>query len=208
MKEAQIIEEPRFAKWLFDSRQAAWIWLVARLYLGYEWLHAGFEKVTGTEGGFWTWHFAYTGDSWLKSSAGLQGFTAYAVKGGAAQGPHSAVNYGWYASFLNWLGHPGPAAFFSKVIALGEMAIGIALIIGLFVGIAAFFAGTLNFTFGLAGVAGVNPVFFILEVLLVLAWRNAGYIGLDRYVLPALGTPWHKGKVFEHESQPTQGQLA
>ena len=208
MKEAQIIEEPRFAKWLFDSRQAAWIWLVARLYLGYEWLHAGFEKVTGTEGGFWTWHFAYTGDSWLKSSAGLQGFTAYAVKGGAAQGPHSAVNYGWYASFLNWLGHPGPAAFFSKVIALGEMAIGIALIIGLFVGIAAFFAGTLNFTFGLAGVAGVNPVFFVLEVLLVLAWRNAGYIGLDRYVLPALGTPWHKGKVFEHESQPTQGQLA
>ena len=208
MKEAQIIEEPRFAKWLFDSRQAAWIWLVARLYLGYEWLHAGFEKVTGTEGGFWTWHFAYTGDSWLKSSAGLQGFTAYAVKGGAGQGPHSAVNYGWYASFLNWLGHPGPAAFFSKVIALGEMAIGIALIIGLFVGIAAFFAGTLNFTFGLAGVAGVNPVFFVLEVLLVLAWRNAGYIGLDRYVLPALGTPWHKGKVFEHESQPTQGQLA
>ena len=208
MKEAQIIEEPRFAKWLFDSRQAAWIWLVARLYLGYEWLHAGFEKVTGTEGGFWTWHFAYTGDSWLKSSAGLQGFTAYAVKGGAAQGPHSAVNYGWYASFLNWLGHPGPAAFFAKVIALGEMAIGIALIIGLFVGIAAFFAGTLNFTFGLAGVAGVNPVFFVLEVLLVLAWRNAGYIGLDRYVLPALGTPWHKGKVFEHESQPTQGQLA
>ena len=208
MKEAQIIEEPRFAKWLFDSRQAAWIWLVARLYLGYEWLHAGFQKVTGTEGGFWTWHFAYTGDSWLKSSAGLQGFTAYAVKGGAAQGPHSAVNYGWYASFLNWLGHPGPAAFFSKVIALGEMAIGIALIIGLFVGIAAFFAGTLNFTFGLAGVAGVNPVFFVLEVLLVLAWRNAGYIGLDRYVLPALGTPWHKGKVFEHESQPTQGQLA
>ena len=208
MKEAQIIEEPRFAKWLFDSRQAAWIWLVARLYLGYEWLHAGFQKVTGTEGGFWTWHFAYTGDSWLKSSAGLQGFTAYAVKGGAGQGPHSAVNYGWYASFLNWLGHPGPAAFFSKVIALGEMAIGIALIIGLFVGIAAFFAGTLNFTFGLAGVAGVNPVFFVLEVLLVLAWRNAGYIGLDRYVLPALGTPWHKGKVFGHELQPTQGQLA
>lgn len=206
MQQENTIEEPRFAKWLFSSRQAAVIWLVARLYLGYEWLHAGFSKVTGTEGGIWTWHFAFTSDSWLRSSKGLQGFTGYAL-GNAGQGANSSVNYGWYATFLRWLGHPGPAAVFSKVIALGEMAIGIALIVGLFVGIAAFFAGTLNFTFGLAGVAGVNPVFFILEVLLVLAWRNAGYLGLDRYVLPKLGTPWHKGKVFEHETH-TQGQLA
>jgi hypothetical protein len=27
-------------------------------------------------------------------------------------------------------------------------------------------------------------------VLLILAWKNAGYIGLDRYLLPLLGTPW------------------
>jgi thiosulfate dehydrogenase [quinone] large subunit len=38
-------------------------------------------------------------------------------------------------------------------------------------------------------------------VLLVLAWRNAGYYGLDRYVLPALGTPWHRGTAFEHPAQ-------
>jgi thiosulfate dehydrogenase [quinone] large subunit len=204
-KQDTILEEPGFAKWLFASHAAAWIWLVARLYLGYQWLHAGFEKVTGTEGGFWTWHFAYTGDSWLRSSAGLQGFTAYALKGAGV--PHASVNYGWYASFLRWLGEPGPAAVFAKAIALGEVVIGIALIIGLFTGIAAFFAGTLNFSFGLAGVAGVNPVFFVIEVLLVLAWRNAGYIGLDRYVLPALGTPWHKGTVFGNETT-AQGQLA
>jgi thiosulfate dehydrogenase (quinone) large subunit len=207
MKEQEIIEEPGFAQWLFASRNAAWIWLVARLYLGYEWLHAGWEKVTGTEGGFWTWHMGYTADSWLKTSAGLKGFTAYALKG-ADTGPHAAVNYGWYAAFLRWLGEPGPAAFFAKLIAIGEVMIGVALIVGLFVGIAAFFAGTLNFAFGLAGVAGVNPVFFVIEVMLVLAWRNAGYIGLDRYVLPALGTPWHKGKVFQHDTPPTQGQLA
>jgi hypothetical protein len=52
-------------------------------------------------------------------------------------------------------------------------------------------------SFGLAGVAGVNPVFFLFEVLLILAWRNAGYIGLDRWVLPALGTPWSAGPVFQ-----------
>jgi thiosulfate dehydrogenase (quinone) large subunit len=209
MQQEKMIEEPKLAKWLFASRQAAFIWLVARLYLGYEWLHAGFGKVTGTEGGTWTWHFGFTSDSWLRSAKPLQGFLGHAVSS-AGQGANSSLNYGWYASFLNWLAHPVPAAIFSRVIALGEMAIGIALIVGLFVGIAAFFAGTLNFTFGLAGVAGVNPLFFVLEVLLVLAWRNAGYLGLDRYALPAVGTPWHKGKVFHHEPQTSQpqGQLA
>jgi thiosulfate dehydrogenase [quinone] large subunit len=46
-------------------------------------------------------------------------------------------------------------------------------------------------------------VFFMAAVLLVLAWRNAGYYGLDRYILPALGTPWQKGKVFHHAPVPT-----
>jgi thiosulfate dehydrogenase [quinone] large subunit len=95
----------------------------------------------------------------------------------------------------------------SKVIALGEMTIGIALILGLFTGIAAFFGGMLSMSFGLAGVAGVNPAFFLAEVVLVLAWRNAGYIGLDRVVLPALGTPWEPGRLFGRAKEPTR-QLA
>ena len=32
----------------------------------------------------------------------------------------------------------------------------------------------------------------LLGVLLVLAWKNAGYIGLDRFLLPLLGTPWQR----------------
>ena len=206
MQQEQTIEEPKFAQWLFASKQAAWLWLIARLYLGYEWLHAGFGKVTGTEGGTFSWHLGFTTDSWLRSSKGLQGFLGYAVTN-AGKGPNSSLNYGWYASMLRWMAHPGPAAVFSKAIALGEMAIGIAMIVGLFVGIAAFFGATLNFSFGLAGVAGVNPVFLVLQVLLILAWRNAGYIGLDRYVLPAIGTPWHRGTMFKHEPK-VQEQLA
>ncbi|MFB3738777.1 MAG: DoxX family protein [Candidatus Velamenicoccus archaeovorus] len=132
--------------------------------------------------------------SWLSSTAPLEGSTAGALQG-AAQGPHSAVNDGWYAAFLRWVGGDG-AAVMSKVISIGELTIGIALILGLFTGIAAFFAGLLTMSFGSAGVAGVNPVFFLLEVLLILAWRNAGYIGLDRFVLPAVGTPWEPGPVL------------
>ncbi len=193
-KERIRFEEPGFAKFLFASATAAWIWLPFRVYLGYEWAHAGWEKVTGDP-------------SWLKSSEPLAGFVGFAL-GSAGQGEHSAVNYGWYAAFLRWVGGDG-AGVMSKVISLGEMTVGIALILGLFTGIAAFLAGTLSMSFGLAGVAGVNPMFFLLEVLLILAWRNAGYIGLDRWILPALGTPWEPGTLFAPEGRPGKAtQLA
>jgi thiosulfate dehydrogenase [quinone] large subunit len=188
------LEEPGFAKWLFASGAAAWIWLPIRLYLGYEWLHAGWEKVTGDP-------------SWLTSSEPLKGFVGFALTN-AGQGDHSAVNYGWYAAFLRWVGGDG-ASFMSKVISLGEITVGVMLILGLFTGIAAFLAGTLSMSFGLAGVAGVNPMFFLFEILLILAWRNAGYIGLDRWILPALGTPWQPGTVFIHDAKEDKApQLA
>lgn len=145
--------------------------------------------------------------SWLSSTEPLKGFVGFAITG-AGQGEHSAVNYGWYASFLRWVGGDG-AGIMSKLISVGEMAIGIALILGLFTGIAAFFAGTLSMSFGLAGVAGVNPMFFLIEVLLILAWRNAGYVGADRFVLPAVGTPWEPGALFHREQERQKvGQLA
>jgi thiosulfate dehydrogenase [quinone] large subunit len=184
-QEAVSIREPGLARWLFASAPAAWIWLVVRVYLGYEWAHAGYDKI---------FH-----ESWLTSSAGLKGFVGFALTN-AGQGDHSAVNYGWYAAFLRWVGGSG-AGIMSKAVALGELAIGIALILGLFTGLAAFLAGLLSVSFGLAGVAGVNPAFFVMEVFLILAWRNAGYIGLDRYVLPALGTPWEPGRVFEKRTE-------
>jgi thiosulfate dehydrogenase [quinone] large subunit len=197
MREAVAIQEPKLARFAFASTAAAPIWLVARLWLGYQWLHAGWEKVSGTDGG---WHLAMTSGSWLKSSAGLKGFVGFALTN--AKGPHAAVNYGWYASFLKWIGSSG-AGFMSPLIAIGETLIGVALILGLFTGLAAFFAGMLTMSFGLAGVAGVNPMFFLIEALLILAWRNAGYYGLDRFVLPALGTPWHLGRLFGKTPQLT-----
>jgi thiosulfate dehydrogenase (quinone) large subunit len=37
---------------------------------------------------------------------------------------------------------------------------------------------------------------FAIATWLVLAWRNAGWIGLDRWLLPAVGTPWKGGHLF------------
>ena len=90
--------------------------------------------------------------------------------------------------------------WFAKVIAVGEFLVGIGLIVGALVGIAAFFGTLMNFNFQLAGSASTNPVLFGLGVFLVLGWKVAGWIGLDRYLLPALGTPWKRGRLLEHDT--------
>jgi len=184
------IEEPAISKWLFGSCKAAWIWLVVRLWLGYEWLHAGWEKVTSP--------------AWMDNGKALKGFAAGAIA--SSKDPeHPQVAYGWWVSFLHWVS--GNAVWMGKLIAVGEVVIGIALILGLFTGIFAFLGVVLNFSFVFSGSAGVNPLFIILGLLLVLAWRNAGWIGLDRFVLPRLGTPWQRGELFARSPGGRERQL-
>ena len=76
------------------------------------------------------------------------------------------------------------------LIPLGETAVGLGLLFGALTGFAAFFGATMNMSFLLAGSASTNPVMFTLAVGVMLAWKVAGYYGLDRYLLPALGVPW------------------
>jgi thiosulfate dehydrogenase [quinone] large subunit len=51
----------------------------------------------------------------------------------------------------------------------------------------------MNFSYTFAGTAGVNPLFIIISLFLIMAWRVAGWYGLDRFALPRLGTPWQPG---------------
>jgi hypothetical protein len=74
--------------------------------------------------------------------------------------------------------------------------VGVALVLGILTGIAAFFGVLMNANYLLAGTVSSNPVLIILGALIILAWRNAGWIGLDRFLLPALGTPWRPRRVF------------
>ena len=48
----------------------------------------------------------------------------------------------------------------------------------------------MNMSYLLAGSTSVNPVMFALSIGLMLAWKVAGYYGVDRYLLPRLGVPW------------------
>jgi len=77
------------------------------------------------------------------------------------------------------------------LITFGELAIGIGLLVGALVGIAAFCGALMNMSFLLAGSASVNPILFTFAIGLMLAWKVAGYYGVDRYLLPRLGVPWH-----------------
>ena len=62
--------------------------------------------------------------------------------------------------------------------------------LGILTGVAAFFGSLMNMSFLLAGSASSNPVLFTMAIGLMLGWKVAGYYGLDRYLLPFLGTPW------------------
>ena len=76
----------------------------------------------------------------------------------------------------------------------------IALILGAFTGIAAFFGALMNWNFMMAGSASSNPLLFVLALGLVMAWKIAGYIGLDYFLLPLIGTPW--GWVTKSKQRP------
>ena len=90
----------------------------------------------------------------------------------------------------------------SYVVSFGEILVGIGLILGVLTGIAAFFGIFMNLNYLMAGSVSTNPVLLVISIFLVLAWKTAGWWGLDRWLLPALGTPWRPGQIFhKHPSQ-------
>ena len=91
-------------------------------------------------------------------------------------------------------------------IRLLPLLVGIALILGLLTGIAAFFGAFMNANFLFAGTLSTNPLLLILAILIVLAWRVAGYWGLDRWALPLLGVPGVPGTLFRPRATPTPGR--
>ncbi len=180
-------EEPPITRFLFADTRIAWVWLLVRLYVGYQWFEAGWAKVNNP--------------AWVGSSAGtaISGFLNGALAKTA--GSHPDVS-GWYAAFVQHVALPN-AALFSYLVTFGELAVGIGLILGLFTGIAAFFGTFMNLNYLFAGTVSTNPFLLFLQLFLILAWRVAGWFGLDRWILPAIGTPWQAGTMFEKEIEPT-----
>ena len=117
-----------------------------------------------------------------------------------ARGP---ISFEWYRDFINFLLNGHHQTWFAWLVAFGELAVGIGLVVGALVGVAAFFGALMNMSFLLAGSASSNPVLFTMAIGLMLAWKVAGYYGVDRYLLPMLGTPWHAKVATNRPAAPS-----
>ena len=184
----RVIEEPNFVTQLLNNPRYSFIWLVVRVWLGAQWIEAASHKIGNP--------------AWVQTGDALKGFWTSAVAIPDAGRP--AISFDWYRSFIQGLLDAQAYTWFAKLVAYGELLIGIALIVGAFVGVAAFLSGFMNWNFMMAGSASINPLLFVAAVSLVLAWKVAGYLGADYFLLPAIGTPWSRNKHTE-ESRVVNG---
>ena len=187
-----IVEDPPVARFLFSSTAMSWVWLIARLYVGYEWIDASMHKITNP--------------AWITTGVAVKGFWQNALA--APGGQHPVIAYGWYRDLIRYLLATNSYTWMGKLVAYGELALGIALVLGVFVGISAFFGALMNWNYMMAGTASTNPVLLVIAILLMLAWKTAGYLGLDYYLLPAIGTPWTPGRFFGPQPKKTKPRAA
>lgn len=148
---------------MFGSPRLAWLWLVARIWVGWIWLDAGRGML---------------GDARWMNGGTLHDAWAVALATGGIRPParwtiESLLGAGWET----WL---------APTLAVGLTLVGIAILLGLLTGPAALIGLGLAATPGLAGGIGADPFVALLAVGLVLAWRCAGWFGLDRWVLPLI----------------------
>lgn len=170
------VEDPPLARWLLSEPWAGLLWLPLRVWLGWQWLSSGLGKASNPK--------------WMETGEALLGFWTNAVAIPEAGRP--PIAFGWYRVFIQALLDAQAWPWFAKLVVIGELAVGAALILGAFTGIAAFLGGFMNWNFMMAGSASVNPVFFVIAVGLILAWKVSGFIGVDYFLLPWLGTPWRR----------------
>ena len=173
-----VLQEPPLAQFLFSDTRLAPLWLVVRVLLGWEWLSAGLNKI---------------GDpAWMQTGEALKGFWTNAVA--VPESGRPPITFEWYRNFIQGMLDGGSYVWFAKLVAIGEAAVGIMLILGLFVGVAAFFGAFMNWNYIMAGSASSNGLLGLAAILLILAWKTAGYYGLDRWILPRVGMTWQEPK--------------
>lgn len=173
------IPNPPLFRFLTQDLRSAPMWAVVRFYTGLMWLEAGLHKVTD--------------EAWRDGSA-ILGFWERIVV--VPEEGRASITYDWWRDFIQFLIDTESHTWFGPMIAWGEVAVGFALILGAFTGIAAVGGFTMNMAFGLSGSASSNPVLAFLAAVIILGWRVAGYWGADRVLLPWIGTPWNPGRLF------------
>ncbi|MBA4386205.1 MAG: DoxX family protein [Anaerolinea sp.] len=176
------MENSKVVDAMFNKTIFSWLWLIVRIFVGAQWLSASVHKLESPE--------------WMQTGEALKSFWINAVAIPAAPAK-PAIYYPWFRIFVQSLLDNHSYIWFGKLVALGELLVGLALILGFLVGVAAFFGGVMNLSSLLAGSISSGPVLLVLEMLLLVAWKTAGYYGLDRYFFNFIGAPWKPGRWFQ-----------
>lgn len=179
-RKGHAIQDPPLVQKLLNDPRAGWLWFALRVWLGWQWITSAQGKLGNP--------------AWIGDGSALRGFWERAVLIPDAPA-RPAIAFDWYRSFLQAMLDAGAYTWFSKLVVYGELLVGIGLILGAFTGIAAFFGALMNWNFMMAGSASTNPLLFVIAIGLILAWKVAGYIGADYYLLRWIGTPWQARQV-------------
>ncbi|MCT8136999.1 DoxX family protein [Anaerobacillus sp. CMMVII] len=145
-----------------NGTKMAIIWTILRIWLGLQWIEAGYYKI--------------------RSGFDVSGFLQGAIAN--AGGEHPIVQ-GWYAEFLKGFALPN-SELFNILIPWGEFLVGLGLIIGLAT-IPALLAGAfMNINFMMAGVGLFSPDlnFLVVAMFLLLIGKGRYYYGIDRFIIP------------------------
>jgi len=181
----EVVQEPKWVQTLLSDPRAGWLWLALRVWLGWQWIQAAEHKIFDPK--------------WVQTGEALKGYWLKAVE--IPETGRPPITFDWYRTFIQSLLDAEAWTWFAPLVAYGELLIGIALILGAFTGIVAFFGGFMNWNFMMAGSASSNPMLFAVAVGLILAWKVSGYIGADYYLLRWIGTPW-RGETVKAAEQP------
>lgn len=148
-----------------ENVYAAGLVTLIRLYLGWQWLHHGWDKISGGK---------FDASGFLKNAI---------AKPVMETGSTTEKMYPTYVSFLDNFALPN-AGLFKVLIPWGEFLVGLGLILGCLTTAAMFFGLMMNFMFMFAGTVSSNPWDILIGFIIITAGANAGKFGADYYVLP------------------------
>ncbi|PYZ93476.1 Crp/Fnr family transcriptional regulator [Salipaludibacillus keqinensis] len=159
-----------FMDFLRNNKIAAGLLTVLRVYIGWQWLTAGWGKVVG------------------------EPFDASGYLTGVVGNEAVMEQYPTYHAFIENFALPN-AGVFSFMVAWGEVLVGLGLIVGVLTTAAAFFGIVMNFAFMFAGTISSNPWLVLLTIFILAAGYNAGKFGGDRWAIPYIRTVVFKNKL-------------
>ncbi|WP_160725844.1 DoxX family protein [Bacillus sp. USDA818B3_A] len=152
-----------FIQLLKENRYVSLLLTVLRIYLGWEWLNAGWGKISS-------------------GKFDASGFMVGAVNN--MSGDHPSVQP-WWGNFLKEIAIPY-ADLFNILVPWGEFLVGAALILGIFTSFSILMGLTMNFAYMFSGTTSTNPQMVLLGMFILVAGTNAGKLGIDRWVIPVL----------------------